>query len=131
MTTESKVPAGRPIFARSGHSSLSAVGNSLAIHEWTGSGPTYMHVHHADDEAWHILAGALRFTFADGEREAPAGTTVFVPVGVPHAYRETEPSRYLIFLTPRLDQLVAELHSSPDASQLPAILTKYDTELVE
>jgi mannose-6-phosphate isomerase-like protein (cupin superfamily) len=56
--------------------------------EWSGSGPDYFHVHYADDEAWHILEGTLTFQFRDREVEAPAGTTVFVPAGVPHAYVE-------------------------------------------
>jgi hypothetical protein len=53
--TESKALAGRPIVARSGHSRVSAVGVSLVVREWTGSGPSYPHVHRSDDEAWHVL----------------------------------------------------------------------------
>ena len=34
-----------------------------------------------------------------------------MPAGVPHTYRvSAEPSRYLIFLTPRIDRLIARLH---------------------
>jgi Cupin domain len=101
------------------------------VHEWTGSGPSYMHIHRSDDEAWHVLEGSLRFRFADREVDAPAGTTVFVPAGAARTYRETEPSRYLIFLTPRLDRLIARLHSLSDPSELPATLAEFDTVLVE
>jgi len=90
-----------------------------------------MHIHRSDDEAWHVLEGSLRFRLADGEVDAPAGTTVFVPAGSPHAYWETEPSRYLIFLTPRLDRLISRLDRLTDQSQLPAILAEFDTVLVE
>src|SRR3712207_7826677 len=45
----------------------------------------------SDDEAWHVLEGSLRFKFADGEVDAGAGTTVFVPAGVPHTYWVTQP----------------------------------------
>ena len=80
---------------------------------------TFLHAfHRSDDEAWHVLEGSLRFRFADREVDAPAGTTVFVPAGAAHTYRETEPSRYLIFLTPRLDRLIARLHSLSDPSEL-------------
>ncbi len=109
-----------PIISGPGAPAISAVGTSLVVHEWTGSGPSYMHVHRSDDEAWHVLEGSLRFRFAGGEVDAPAGTTVFVPAGSPHAYWETEPSRYLIFLTPRLDRLISRLHSLTDQSQLRA-----------
>ena len=109
-----------PIISGPGAPAISAVGTSLVVHEWTGSDPSYMHIHRSDDEAWHVLEGSLRFRFADGEVDAPAGTTVFVPAGSPHAYWETEPSRYLIFLTPRLDRLISRLHSLTDQSQLRA-----------
>ena len=131
MAQRRDVPLDAPIVSRPGAPAISAVGTSLVVHEWTGSGLTYMHIHRSDDEAWHVLEGSLRFRLADGEVDAPAGTTVFVPAGSPHAYWETEPSRYLIFLTPRLDHLISRLHRLTDQSQLPAILDEFDTVLVE
>jgi hypothetical protein len=59
-----------PIISRPGAPAISAVGTSLVVHEWTGSGPSYMHIHRSDDEAWHVLEGSLRFRFADGEVDA-------------------------------------------------------------
>jgi hypothetical protein len=79
-----------------------------------------------------VLEGSLRFRFADREVDAPAGTTVFVPAGTAHTYRVTaEPGRYLIFLTPRLDRLIARLHALSDPSELCAMLAEFDTVLVE
>lgn len=124
-------PTAGPIIAKGGAPAISAAGGSLVIHEWTGSGPSYLHVHRADDEGWHVLEGSLRFRFADRQIDAPAGTTVFVPAGVAHAYSATEPSRYLIFLTPRLDRLIAALQRLPDRSQLRATLAAYATDLAE
>jgi hypothetical protein len=40
---------------------FSAVGSSFEIHEWCGSGPATLHVHHSEDEAWHVLDGKLMF----------------------------------------------------------------------
>lgn len=95
---------------------FAALGQSFDIYEWSGSGPDYLHVHYADDEAWHILEGTLTFKFSDKQVEAPAGTTVFVPAGVAHTYYEAHgPTRYLIILTPRLRELIAALHSTPYA----------------
>ena len=121
-----------PIVAGPGSPPISAVGTSLVVHEWTESGPSYLHIHRSDDEAWHVLEGSLRFQFADREVDAPAGTTVFVPAGSPHTYWETaEPSRYLIFLTPRLDRLIARLHGLSGRSELRATLAEFDSVLVE
>jgi hypothetical protein len=136
MASQSEKQSGGPIISRSGigpsgGSAIAAVGSSLVVHEWTDSGPSYMHIHRSDDEAWHVLEGALRFKFADGEVDAPVGTTVFVPAGTAHTYWGTEPSRYLIILTPRLDRLIAKLRRLSDPSQLRATLAEYDTVIVE
>lgn len=118
-----------PVVARTGDAPISAAGGSFVVHEWTGGGPPWMHVHRSDDEAWHVLQGSLRFKFAEGEIDAPAGTTVFVPAGTAHTYSENEPSRYLMFLTPRLDRLIARLHEESGAS-FDALLAEFDTYIV-
>jgi mannose-6-phosphate isomerase-like protein (cupin superfamily) len=114
----------------SNQSPLSATGQSFEVHEWSGSGPDYLHVHYADDEAWHILEGILTFRFVDRQIEAPAGTTVFVPAGVPHTYFEAAgPTRYLIILTPRLSALIAALHATP-REQHETLMTKFESAIL-
>jgi mannose-6-phosphate isomerase-like protein (cupin superfamily) len=110
---------------------IAAVGESFSVHEWKGSGPGYLHVHHADDEAWHVLEGTLRFRFKDKQVDAQAGTTVFVPAGVAHTYEAIDNTRYLIILTPRLNDLIAELHTQPDQSKHQEIMQKYQSEIVD
>ncbi len=108
---------------------FSAIGQSLIIHEWRGSGPDYLHVHYEDDEAWYVLEGTLTFKFSDGIVDAPEGTTVFVPAGVPHTYFIKDFARYLIILTPRLNELISELQASPyDKHSL--IMKKYKSEIL-
>ena len=115
-------PGGEPI---------STIGQSFDISVWNGGGPGYLHVHYADDEAWHVLEGTLTFRFSDREVEASAGTTVFVPAGVAHDYYEAHgPTRYLIILTPNLRRLIAALHSAP-LEQHQAILRDYNSEIAE
>jgi len=109
---------------------VAADGRSFVLREWRGSGPAALHVHYQDDEAWHVLEGTLRFRFADGEQDVPAGGTVFVPAGVPHTYR-AEAARYLVVLTPRLAALIAELQAARDGAGHAAIYRKYESELLE
>jgi len=52
---------------------VAATGHSFEIHEWSGSGLSYLHVHYADDEAWHIFEENLTFRFGDKQVEAPLG----------------------------------------------------------
>jgi uncharacterized cupin superfamily protein len=131
MAREGDGPPSGPIIAGPGSPAIAAVGASLVVREWTDSGPSYLHIHRSDDEAWHVLEGSLRFRFPDREVDAPAGTTIFVPAGSPHTYRVTEPSRYLIFLTPRLDRLITRLRSLPDGSDPRPTLAEFDTVLVD
>jgi mannose-6-phosphate isomerase-like protein (cupin superfamily) len=43
---------------------LAVRGASLVIQDWPAEGLASevapLHVHHADDEAWHVMSGALR-----------------------------------------------------------------------
>ena len=105
-------------------------GRSFAVHEWEGSDPAYLHVHHMDDEAWHVLEGTLRFRFADREVDAAAGTRVFVPAWIPHTYEAIGSARYLVILTPRLDELIAALHGAP-VREHSAIMRRYESEVLE
>ena len=119
------------VIVSDGRSPFSALGASLRMHEWTGGGPPYLHVHHEDDEAWHVLEGTLAFRFADREVRAGPGTTVFVPAGVAHTYEELDgPTRYLVVLTPRLDDLIAELHETP-LSGHAAVMARHASAIVE
>jgi hypothetical protein len=101
------------------------------VREWTLSGPSYLHVHHQDDEAWHVLEGTLQFLFPDGAVDVPAGSTVFVPAGLPHTYRARDGARYLIILTPKLDRLIERLLDPGHPADVRPTLRAFDTELVE
>jgi mannose-6-phosphate isomerase-like protein (cupin superfamily) len=109
---------------------FSAAGSSFCVHEWRGSGPATLHVHHADDEAWHVLEGTLKFRFADRSVDVGAAGTMFVPAGVAHTY-EAVNARYLIILTPRLDALIKELQSERDRARHAAIYREHKSELLE
>ena len=110
---------------------FSASGKSFSVHEWSGSGPSKLHVHHSDDEAWHVLEGELHFRYADRSETVVAGRTVFVPAGVAHTYTSGAGARYLIVLTPRLSALIAALQTERDASRHAAIYRLFDSELLE
>jgi len=110
---------------------FSAIGRSFSLHEWRGSGPAVLHVHHSDDEAWHVLDGKLHFRYADGTQVAGPGTTVFVPAGTAHTYDAEPGTRYLIVLTPRLSALIAALHADRDPAHQNEIYQRFDSELLE
>jgi hypothetical protein len=86
---------------------------------------------YAPAEPYAAKARHCRAGLADRDVDACAGTTVFVPAGLPHTYWVTEPSRYLIVLTPGLDRLIARLQSLSDRSEIPSTLAEFDTVIVE
>ena len=109
---------------------------TLVIRDWTDDGAQRyvapMHVHHADDEAWHVISGALQFRFENQQVIAPAGATVLVPAGTAHTFGNAGPgpSRFIIILPTRLDELISRLHQSNPAEH-PAIYRRYESELLE
>jgi mannose-6-phosphate isomerase-like protein (cupin superfamily) len=109
-----------------------ATGKSFVLREWSGSGPAELHVHHEDDEAWHVLTGVLRFRFADGEVDVLAGSTVFVPAGVAHTFEARTPdTRYLIVLTERLLSLIETLSGRQEREVKSQIYRAHASEIVD
>jgi uncharacterized RmlC-like cupin family protein len=111
-------------------------GADLVIQNWRAAGTAHevapLHVHHADDEAWHVISGALRFRLADQEFVAEAGSTVLVPAGVPHTFGNAgpEPSRYILIVPSRLDELISSLHAAAPAERA-SVYRRYESELLE
>jgi mannose-6-phosphate isomerase-like protein (cupin superfamily) len=110
---------------------FSAAGASFGIHEWRGSGPAALHVHHSDDEAWHVLDGELTFRYGDRTETVGPGMTVFVPAGVAHTYTAGDDARYLVVLTPRLSALIAALQADRDPAHQHEIYRRFDSEALE
>jgi hypothetical protein len=110
-------------------------GSTLVIQDWPAQGTATevapMHVHHADDEAWHVISGALRFRFLASELIVRAGSTLLVPAGVAHTFGNAGPalSRFIIILPARLDALISDLHQASQADHA-AIYRKYQSELL-
>ena len=79
-----------------------------------------------------MVSGALRFRFTDEEVVARAGSTVLVPAGVAHTFGNAGPgpSRFIIIVPARLDELIRLLHEA-DQAEHAAIYRRYESELLE
>jgi mannose-6-phosphate isomerase-like protein (cupin superfamily) len=88
----------------------------------TGAPP---HVHRGDDETFHILEGELEVLQGEEWSRVGAGTSIYLPRGVAHAFRNPGelPVRFLGIATPggherffeAVDQLVTEGRFTPEA----------------
>jgi mannose-6-phosphate isomerase-like protein (cupin superfamily) len=117
---------------------LGGADSDFVVVEWSDMGQSDwewiapLHVHHADDEAWYVLEGALRFRLGEETVEAGPGAGVFAPKGTPHAYanaRRGELARYLLVLTPRIRGLIEALHA-PGAGDYAEIFRAHESELL-
>jgi mannose-6-phosphate isomerase-like protein (cupin superfamily) len=63
---------------------------------------TPLHVHHREDEAFWVLEGEVSMRCGDRTFRARAGSFVFLPRDVPHAFvvENNAPARMLTLLTP-------------------------------
>jgi len=124
-------PAGGPLtFKVRGEQTagaLTAFENVIA----PGDGPP-LHRHAAEDEAWYVLAGELRFRLGEEIAAAPAGTFVFVPRGTPHCFKNmgAVPARILVLFTPSgmerfFDRFAAQPPGPPD----PAVFGRIGGEV--
>ncbi|HEY1639608.1 MAG TPA: cupin domain-containing protein [Streptosporangiaceae bacterium] len=60
------------------------------------------HVHTREAEAWYVLDGSLIYRAGDQEASLTAGDFIYLPAGVPHAFRITgrSPARCLALVLP-------------------------------
>lgn len=81
-----------------------------------------LHVHHAEDEAYYVLEGAIHFRVGDREFDVGAGGYAFLPQAVPHTFRVegSKPARLLIWALPAgLDRFIAEIGVRASSLTLP------------
>jgi mannose-6-phosphate isomerase-like protein (cupin superfamily) len=100
------------------------------------------HVDRSEDEAFYVLEGELTVTRGAETVAAPAGTCVFLPRGVPHAFRVgAAPARLLQLNTPAgLERFFAEAGEPargpglppgpPDVGRLLALAPAYGVEIL-
>lgn len=109
------------VSARDGSDGISV----LEHHARQGDSPP-LHVHHNEDEIFHVLEGEVRYRVGDQEHHARAGETLLTPKGIPHTYRvESAEARMLTITQGEFENFVrafgrpAERQGLPDPSGLP------------
>ena len=81
-----------------------------------------LHVHHGEDELFHILEGEFRFLVGGEERRAGPGEVILTRKGIPHTYRveSTAGGRWLTITTRGdFEAFVRELARPAGRPELP------------
>lgn len=114
----------------------SAAFTLLEAAEPAGFGPP-MHIHHDAAEAFYVLDGEYAIFLEDREFICPAGSFIYIPVGLRHGFRVgSVSSRKLNLYSPAamigyFDELSAAITADdPDAADLDAIAGRHGMEVV-
>jgi quercetin dioxygenase-like cupin family protein len=101
-------------------------GISVLEHQASHGDSPPLHVHHDEDEIFHVLEGEVRYRVGEQERQANVGETLLAPKGVPHTYRvESAEARMLTITRGEFENFVrafgrpAERDGLPDPSGPP------------
>ena len=80
-----------------------------------GGGFQVPHWHEDLDEVFYVLEGEIEFLLEGSWQRAPAGTTMFIPAGVLHAFRNASdrPARQLVIGLVEVAALISELGEYP------------------
>ena len=116
--------------------STDACGASCTEWEAKPGFDTGLHVHERLEETWYVLDGELEFRVGDEMFDATAGSCVFVPPRVQHAFanRTDAPAKFLLIMSPPghdryFDELAEILAADgpPDADAIAELRRRYDT----
>ncbi|MGZ3272931.1 MAG: cupin domain-containing protein [Caulobacteraceae bacterium] len=81
-----------------------------------------LHVHHHEDEIFHVIEGAVRFRVGEQEVMVRAGQSALAPQGLPHTFRvESEAGARVLVMAPGDDfeGLVREVSAPARDDGLP------------
>ena len=92
-----------------------------------------LHIHGKEDKHFIVVEGTLDIANGDRRWDAPAGTSVTVRRGVPHAWCNPSdtPLRMLVIFSPgQIDGLFRATAGVDDVDKITAIAARYGTKLV-
>ena len=93
---------------------------------------TPMHLHQNEEEHFIILEGMAHFAYGDKTVDAPAGTTITVGKGIPHAWCNLarSPLRMLVLFRPGgIDELFRSMVHGGDVN-IEAVFDRFATKMV-
>jgi quercetin dioxygenase-like cupin family protein len=91
-----------------------------------------LHVHHREDEAFHVLEGRMTLFVGPQTIVVEAGQTAYAPIGIPHVYRvDSETARWLAVASPAgFDGFVLAASDPAPAAEIPPADAPVDLDRV-
>jgi len=102
-------------------SSEGSSGVSVLEHQARLGDSPPLHVHHDEDEIFHIIDGEVRFRVGDDDLRAMTGDTLLAPKGVPHSYLvlSRQGARFLTITRGGFERFVRALGRPAQRNSLP------------
>ena len=95
----------------------------MEFHAPYGDSPP-THLHHDDDEVFHIKQGTVRFRVGDQEFVLTTGQTAVAPKGVPHCFKVESPEGACmvnVMTSANFERFVQVIGRAPEAEGLPPV----------
>jgi len=89
-----------------------------------------MHIHQNEDEHFIVLEGSLHLANGDKRFDAPAGTTVTIKKGVPHAWCNLMDTRMLVVFSSGNIEDLFKATAARESDDIEALAAQYGTLLV-
>jgi mannose-6-phosphate isomerase-like protein (cupin superfamily) len=99
----------------------------------TGAGSP-LHIHHREDETFHVLEGTVRIVCGGESIVAGPGTTATLPRGVPHCFTNVgaTTARMLVICNPGgFEGMFIDAERAGEGADLGAVAARYGLEFVE
>lgn len=98
-----------------------------------GGGFPFAHLHDEYEEVFYVLEGEVEYRLGDGWAAAGTGSTICVPRGVVHAFRNSSgrPARHLVVHASAAALELIELVGRTPRDQWAALFERYDSRLLE
>ena len=97
---------------------------------------TPLHVHHSQNEMFHVIKGSYKFKVGEDEFELKAGDSIFLPEKVPHAWIQiSKKGKMTVIFQPagKMEEFfvtVAALDHEPSKSEMAQIFIDNEMEIV-
>jgi quercetin dioxygenase-like cupin family protein len=100
-----------------------------------GGGYPFLHVHYSYEEAFFVIDGEVEYQLGETKILATAGSSVFIPPGVPHRFKGVgaDSARIIVLLSPaRALHMIEEIAAAGlDRKKHAEIFARYDSRLIE
>ena len=100
----------------------------------SGGGYPFLHIHRSFEEMFYVTAGEIEYRLGEQRVVAGAGSTVFIPTGVPHCFKgvgATPATIVVIYSSPDGLQMVEDITAvGLDPAKHAEIFERYDSSLI-